>query len=577
MIYLEVIKKVSSVLNKEEKVQSFFLLISILFAILLETFGLASFFPLMSAVVDQNYFSNPFYQKVSSFFGIKSINLNIFFIFFISLFIFKNIYLVIITYWQNYFTNKVSLRIGNDLYSSYLNKNLSFHLKSNSAYLIRNINESTTIDAILLRILVLINEFLLIIGIVVLLFYVNFLVTSSILFIIILTLFIYNLFTKSTIKSFGEKKFLYTGSYMKNLFEGINGFKEILLFNKKNFFIKKNFEYRKRLLNFQLIFSIFAYLPRAIIEVICIISFMILIHLLMKNQNTIQDIIPIIAVFSASAFRLFPSALKIFTSLQNFSYFKPIIDNLENETRNRYTDVDEDVKENLNEAQEIAFAKEINISGVNFQYSDNKNLLSNVNLKIKKGNTIGIIGKSGVGKSTFLNIFTGLLQPTKGTILVDGLDLVNKMTSWRKKLGYVSQEIFLLDSSIVENIAFGTSKENINYQKIDKCINLAELDIYIDQLKDGFNTMVGEKGIRISGGQRQRLGLARALYNEPDILILDEATNSLDINTENTILNTLKNLKNEFTILMISHHENPLKIADEIYELKSNTLQKKIR
>tara|TARA_B110001452_G_scaffold176316_1_gene147864 strand:+ start:348 stop:2081 length:1734 start_codon:yes stop_codon:yes gene_type:complete len=577
MIYLEVIKKVSSVLNKEEKVQSFFLLISILFAILLETFGLASFFPLMSAVVDQNYFSNPFYQKVSSFFGIKSINLNIFFIFFISLFIFKNIYLVIITYWQNYFTNKVSLRIGNDLYSSYLNKNLSFHLKSNSAYLIRNINESTTIDAILLRILVLINEFLLIIGIVVLLFYVNFLVTSSILFIIILTLFIYNLFTKSTIKSFGEKKFLYTGSYMKNLFEGINGFKEILLFNKKNFFIKKNFEYRKRLLNFQLIFSIFAYLPRAIIEVICIISFMILIHLLMKNQNTIQDIIPIIAVFSASAFRLFPSALKIFTSLQSFSYFKPIIDNLENETRNRYTDVDEDVKENLNEAQEIAFAKEINISGVNFQYSDNKNLLSNVNLKIKKGNTIGIIGKSGVGKSTFLNIFTGLLQPTKGTILVDGLDLVNKMTSWRKKLGYVSQEIFLLDSSIVENIAFGTSKENINYQKIDKCINLAELDIYIDQLKDGFNTMVGEKGIRISGGQRQRLGLARALYNEPDILILDEATNSLDINTENTILNTLKNLKNEFTILMISHHENPLKIADEIYELKSNTLQKKIR
>ena len=577
MIYLEVIKKVSSVLNKEEKVQSFFLLISILFAILLETFGLASFFPLMSAVVDQNYFSNPFYQKVSSFFGIKSINLNIFFIFFISLFIFKNIYLVIITYWQNYFTNKVSLRIGNDLYSSYLNKNLSFHLKSNSAYLIRNINESTTIDAVLLRILVLINEFLLIIGIVVLLFYVNFLVTSSILFIIILTLFIYNLFTKSTIKSFGEKKFLYTGSYMKNLFEGINGFKEILLFNKKNFFIKKNFEYRKRLLNFQLIFSIFAYLPRAIIEVICIISFMILIHLLMKNQNTIQDIIPIIAVFSASAFRLFPSALKIFTSLQSFSYFKPIIDNLENETRNRYTDVDVDVKENLNEAQEIAFAKEINISGVNFQYSDNKNLLSNVNLKIKKGNTIGIIGKSGVGKSTFLNIFTGLLQPTKGTILVDGLDLVNKMTSWRKKLGYVSQEIFLLDSSIVENIAFGTSKENINYQKIDKCINLAELDIYIDQLKDGFNTMVGEKGIRISGGQRQRLGLARALYNEPDILILDEATNSLDINTENTILNTLKNLKNEFTILMISHHENPLKIADEIYELKSNTLQKKIR
>ena len=575
MIYTEVTKKVYSILNKKEKIGSFFLLFLILITIILETFGIASFFPLMSAIVDENYFSNPFYQKVSAFLGIESIDLNLFFIFFILFFIFKNIYLVFFAYWQQSFTNKISLRISNDLYSSYLHKNFSYHLQSNSAFLIRNIQESTSIDAVFLRILSLINEFFLIAGIIILLFYVNFIATLSIIIIVILTLFIFNLFTKGTIKSFGEKKFDITARYMQNLFEGMHAFKEILLFNKKNFFIKNNFKYRKRLLDYQLIFSIISYLPRALIEIISIISILILLNLLVKNQGTIQEIIPIVGVFSASAFRLFPSALKIFSALQSFNYVKPVIDNIEKEIRNRLIETDYNEKKALNENQEIVFENEINISNINFQYLTGKILLTNVNLNIKKGTTVGIIGKSGAGKSTFLNIFTGLLKPTKGSILVDSIDITTAMKLWRKKIGYVSQDIFLLDSSIAENIAFGIPKENIDYNKVKNCIILAELDTYIRELKEGLNTTVGEKGVRISGGQRQRLGLARALYHEPDILILDEATNSLDINTENTILNTLKNLKNKFTILIISHHENPLKIADVVYELKSNTLQKK--
>ena len=575
MIYLDVIKKVFSFLNKKERVKSFFLLILTLFSILLETFGLASFFPLMSAVVDENYFSNPFYQKISIFLGIESINLNLFFIFFLSLFILKNIYLVFFTYWQNYFTNKISLRISNDLYSSYLNKNFSFHLNSNSAFLIRNINESASIDSIFLRILVVINEFLLVIGITALLLYVNFLATISILFIIFLSLYIFNLSTKNTIKSFGEKKFYLNGRYVQNLMEGIHAFKEILLFNKKNFFINNNLKYRKRLLDYQLIFSLFSYLPRALIEIICIVAILLLINILTKSNNTIQEIIPVLAVFSASAFRLFPSAIKIFSSLQNFSYAKPIIDNIASETRNSLIDADFNEKKELSKNKEITFEKEINLENINFQYLDDKTLLSNINLKIQKGKTIGIIGTSGTGKSTLLNIFTGLLSPTSGKVLVDGENIENNKIAWRKKLGYVSQDIFLQDASLAENIAFGVEKSDIEYSKINECISLAELDSFVENLTDGVNSMIGEKGIRISGGEKQRLGLARALYNSPHVLILDEATNSLDINTENTILNTLKNLKNDFTILLISHHENPLKIVDEIYELKTNTLLKK--
>jgi ATP-binding cassette, subfamily B, bacterial PglK len=575
MIYIDVIRKVYSILNKKERIGSFFLLFLILISILLETFGLATFFPLMSAIVDENYFSNPFYIKISSFLGVESINLNLFFIFFVAFFILKNIYLVFFTYWQQSFTNKISLRISNDLYSSYLNKNFSYHLNKNSALLVRNIQQSTSIDAIFLRVLTLVNEFLLITGIIILLFNVNFTATLSIMIIIILTLFFFNLLTRAQIKSFGEKNFKINGNYMRNLFEGMNAYKEILLFNKKKFFIKNNFNFRKRLLDYQLIFSIYSYLPRALIEIICIISILILLNVMLKTQGTVQDIIPIIAVFSASAFRLFPSALKIFSSLQNFSYVRPIINNIESESRNSLNEVDYNQIKDLKDNQEIIFEDEIKINNVSFQYSANNFLLTEINLKIKKGTTLGIIGKSGTGKSTFLNIFTGLLKPTKGNISVDGADISNSMISWRKKLGYVSQEIFLLDSSIGENVAFGISKENIDFNRVKKCISLAELDTYIDQLNDGLDTMVGEKGVRISGGQRQRLGLARALYNEPDILILDEATNSLDIKTEDKILSTLKNLKSKFTILIISHHENPLKIVDDVYELKSNTLKKK--
>ena len=421
----------------------------------------------------------------------------------------------------------------------------------------------------------LINEFLLVIGITALLLYVNFLATISILFIIFLSLYIFNLSTKNTIKSFGEKKFYLNGRYVQNLMEGIHAFKEILLFNKKNFFINNNLKYRKRLLDYQLIFSLFSYLPRALIEIICIVAILLLINILTKSNNTIQEIIPVLAVFSASAFRLFPSAIKIFSSLQNFSYAKPIIDNIASETRNSLIDADFNEKKELSKNKEITFEKEINLENINFQYLDDKTLLSNINLKIQKGKTIGIIGTSGTGKSTLLNIFTGLLSPTSGKVLVDGENIENNKIAWRKKLGYVSQDIFLQDASLAENIAFGVEKSDIEYSKINECISLAELDSFVENLTDGVNSMIGEKGIRISGGEKQRLGLARALYNSPHVLILDEATNSLDINTENTILNTLKNLKNDFTILLISHHENPLKIVDEIYELKTNTLLKK--
>jgi len=573
MIYFDLFKKVYLILNSKEKLFSLLILILMFVSIILETFGIASFFPLMSAIVNENYFDNSFFKKVGGIFGFESINLHIFFIFFLCFFIMKNLFLIFYNYLLVDYANKISLRISSDLFSLYLNKNLKSRLKTNSAFLVRNINESSALDSILLRVLTLINELLLIIGVVVLLSYINPTATFSILTLVFFSLLIYNFFTKNIIKVFGEKKFYIDGVYTKNLFEGLHAFKEILLFNKKNFFIDKFKRFKKKTLNYQLVFHILAYLPRALIEIILIVSILLLIFFLINSNNSIEEIIPILGIFSAAAFRLFPSALKIFSTLQAFTYVKPVVDNLSTEINANENELD--FIKNKNPIKNDFFFKEvIELKNISFNYIEGKTLLNNISLKIKKNESIGIMGKSGSGKSTLLNIITGLLRSTSGNITVDGTDIRTNLEGWRKRIGYIPQEIFLLDASIAENIAFGIPKEKINFEKIENSLKLAELQEYVKNLEKGHNTIVGEKGSKISGGQKQRLGIARAIYNLPDILLLDEATSSLDKITEDKILNTLKNLKKQFTIIMISHHSNPLKIVDNAYELKLNSLNK---
>jgi len=273
MIYYDLFKKVFLILNKDQKIFSFLILILTFISILLETFGIATIFPLISSIVNENYFDNPFYKEVSTLVGLDEINLNIFFIFFLGFFIIKNLYLIFYNYIITYFSNKISLSVSSKLYSIYLKKNLSYRVKSNTAYMIRNIKESASIDSIVLRSLNLINELLLILGIIILLIVVNPKVTFSILGLVAGTLIIYNFFTKNLVKTYGEKKFYFDGLYTKNLIEGLYAFREIILFNKKEFFINKYKNSAKKTFNFQLFFNVLAFFSRALIEILLIISY----------------------------------------------------------------------------------------------------------------------------------------------------------------------------------------------------------------------------------------------------------------------------------------------------------------
>jgi len=257
--------------------------------------------------------------------------------------------------------------------------------------------------------------------------------------------------------------------------------------------------------------------------------------------------------------------MKILSISQQLKGFEPSIKVLERELKDlKKRESTKFLQSNL----PLYFNKEITISNIDFSYVDREKVLNSFSESINKYAFVGIIGKSGSGKSTLIDLLTGLILPSSGKILVDGIAIEKNIKGWQKKIGYVSQNSFLLDTSITENIAFGMDKNNINMEKVLRALKDAQIFDFIESLKDKLDTVVGEKGLQLSGGQRQRIAIARELYRDPELLILDEATSALDEETENQFLEFLDNLKGKITVLISSHRKNTFKKCDKIIKLK---------
>ena len=555
--------KLFKILTDKEKFYSLLITFLMIIAMLFEMLTVGSFLPLVGSIIDENYISN--FLKNYGFSDIN-ISFNNMLIILFFLFLLKNIYLVFFNIAQTAFINTVSLRVMNTIYSYYLKQSYEFHTNRNSALLIRNISESGVVDSILLRVLTLINDVIIVLGLITLLIFAQPLFTINTIIFIIFIILAYNLMTKKKIKIWGKDRFDTNYFLTKNLYEGINAFKEIILNNCSNSFIKQNFKIKKRLLDINFKFKIIEFLPKYIVELLGIIIVILLIYFLIQASNNPKDIIPILALYTASAFKIIPSILKIFSSFQNFNYLNPSLDIIASQLKDYNNLMNTKIKQNKN-LKQIHFNKKIEIKNLFFKYPEKKMLMNNLNIVINKNDFIGIKGDSGSGKSTLLNIISGLIVPIEGEILVDGVSIFKNLDDWRNKLGYVSQSVFLIDASIKKNIAFGIEDSEINSDKLYNAIINAGLKEYIESLKDKENTIVGERGVKISGGQKQRIGLARALYFSPELLILDEATNSLDKETEKNILNELLKMKDKITLIIVSHENEPLKISDHIYDL----------
>ena len=307
-------------------------------------------------------------------------------------------------------------------------------------------------------------------------------------------------------------------------------------------------------------------IPRYGIEAVCFGGIILVILYLMRDTGNFINSLPLLSVYSLAAYRLIPAIQLIYSNLVQFKSATASIDLL-------FKDITELPKlKKINEKfKKIKLVKDIKLRKINFTYVSSKSkTLNDVNITIPAKQTIGLIGPSGCGKTTTVDLILALFQPDSGTIKVDDT-LINEtnMRSWQSTIGYVPQQIFLIDDTISSNIAFGVNKENVDFEQVKRVAKIANLHEFITkELIDGYDSMVGERGIRLSGGQRQRIGIARALYHNPQLLILDEATSALDNATEKSFLDALKKLSGKITIIMIAHRISTLKDADKIYLMK---------
>ena len=559
-------KKITTMMSKKQMASLYYFVFLSFITMILETTGIGLIIPLVQSIA-----SDGMNQQFIEFLKIFNINPtsknNLIFILTVIIgfvYTFKVLFLTYFAYAEAKLLSDINVSFSNKLYDAYLNKPYSFHLNNNSAKLTRNIDEITLVVGLVKASILLITEVIVFLGIAT--FLIVYEPTGSIIIIFFLGFFGYIFFrnVQLKVKELGKTRQIHRASYLKFLREGLRSIRDIKILQRSNEMVKL-FTSNNTILNLtELKRKFISALPRLWLEWLVVMSFIVLIISMIFLNRDLQSIITLLALFAAAAFRILPSLTRIMTSIQNIIFFKPAIDTIYKEFGLK-SNIENNFKNNKNK---LPLANEISLKNINFRYSDKDPILfKNINFKIKCGTTIGLIGESGAGKTTLINIILGLIRPNSGSIEIDGANIEENIKNWQNQIGYVPQDIYLSDDTIKNNIAFALPDEKINKQAVDRAVNNSKLKDFIESLSKGIETKIGEFGDRISGGQRQRIAIARALYTNPKVLILDEFTNSLDLNTEEKIINEVNSLKGEKTIIMIAHRLSTLKHCDCIYKL----------
>ena len=556
-------KKTFNLLPIQFKYKSIYFVIFLITATFLETIGIGVVFPLLEIVVNGDTSENIFSKGLKNIFN-ENIQIKSLITFILILYFFKTIYLIYFNYWQQKFSQNIFKALSLKLFQYYLSSSLKFYYTKNSSELLRNtLNECKnygTLISISLRLFVeiLIASFLFCLA-----FYIEPITTLLVSFIIIILIFLYYLLTKKKIYSYGLDRINKTQNQIKILLESFSGIRDIKLKSSENFFLNLYNKATEKFISAAYKQQTIIEAPRYLFEFLFLSALLFGLLIFMKFNQDINSILPILGLYVVISFKLVPGLMKILNILQQIKGLEPTLNVLSEELSNL------NVKKKIIEKdsiQNIKFMENISLSKVSFSY-ERKKIFNSFSENIKKNSFVGIIGKSGSGKSTLIDLLTGLIVPNSGEIKVDDISIHKNIKDWQKKIGYVSQNSFLLDASITENVAFGEERDKINLDKVKKALKDAQILDYVENLDKSLDTLIGENGLQLSGGQRQRISIARELYRDPEFLILDEATNALDEETENQFLEFLDNLKGKVTVLISSHRKNSFKKCDKIITL----------
>ncbi len=490
----------------------------------------------------------------------------------IIVFILKNSYIVFYKYTKSRFVYSRYRSISERLFSAYMRAPYTFHLKKNSAELIRNISSeaSTVASSIMMPVLGITTEVVVAVSLLVMLFVIEPVITAATVVFLGGVSFIFLKSTRKKIQKHGKKAQEERRNTIKTLKEGLGGFKDITVLGRQEWFVKKFKKSINNLTKANIFKELTSQIVSPVMETVAITGMLVITVMLLFQGHTISSLASVLALFALSVRRLLPAVGIIVSQYNSLRYNIYAVDPIYDDFKLLSLKNDHDFSKNK---EQISFNSNLEIKGVSYSYPEcDEKIIKNISLKIKKGEVVGFVGTTGAGKTTLIDIMLGLLPPTKGQILIDGKDIYNNLSAWQRNIGYIPQFIYLTDDTIRNNIAIGVAKEDIDEDKINTAISAAQLTEFVSTLDKGVDTVIGEQGVRLSGGQRQRVGIARALYNDPEVLVMDEATSSLDNITEKFVIEALEKLKKDRTIIIIAHRLTTVRKCDRLYILEKGSI-----
>ena len=580
---LSVLKKFNKLLNAKQKSRLAILGIITVIGAFLEVIGVSLMLPLITAIMQPDIINtNKYIAYVCNILDLHSHRTFVIvcIIAVIFVFIFKDLFLIMQYYIQARFVYNNQFAMQQRMLNGFINRPYEFFLSAESGEILRVIqSDVTNVYSLLTNILGMFTEAIVAIAISVTIFVIDPVMTTFVIIMMLLVVFVISKLVKPILSKKGVERQTHGALTYKWLLQSITGIKEIKVGGKEDFF-EENFAISgKKYISAEKWSTVFSNIPRLMIEMVSICSTLAFIAFMIYKGKEIETLIPTLGAFAMAAMKLMPSANRIVAALNQVAFLKPSLDKLIDDIELFEGD---DIKYNELRKQKVnkekvrlTFNDKIELKGISYSYQNSDKLvLDDADMIIPIGKSIGIVGASGAGKTTAVDVLLGVLLPIKGEILADNVNVMEHYSEWLSHIGYIPQSIFLMDDDIKSNVAFGVKKEEQDEEQVWEALREAQLEDFVRGLKDGIHTQIGERGMRLSGGQKQRIGIARALYSNPELLIFDEATSALDNETEAAVMSSINNLHGKKTMIIIAHRLQTIKECDLVYRVENGKISR---
>lgn len=574
--------KINYIFDKKQKFQLVILGVMIFIGGILETLGVSAMIPVVTALLTpdelQRYIEHfDFLQAICNFLHIEDVSqiTTALLIALIVIYVVKNLYILFLTYAQNTFVTRSRNRMISRVMAEFLNRPYEKYLGADIPTVFR-ITDSDIPQtfSLILAMLQMASEVVVSLLIFLVLIFQDVKMTLFIILVFgVMTLFILKVF-KPRLNQIGAKNQALQSRIAKWRIQAIYGLKDVKVLNREEFFVRNYYETGSVGADVARNYAVLNNSPRLLIETTFIGSVLAYIVIYINGGGDTASILTTLTTFALAAIRVLPSVNRINTYITEIAYTQPSLDFVyENLQEGMKTDAMLAERKANSQVEKLKLEDKIELNNISFHYPDSdKYIFEGAHMEVPKGKSVGIMGTSGAGKSTIVDVLLGLLHAQNGTITCDGVDIFKNYESWLAQIGYIPQSIYLIDESIRDNIAFGIDADKIDEERIWKVLEEAQLKEFVEELPEGLDTTIGDRGVRLSGGQRQRIGIARALYNDPEILVFDEATSALDNDTEAAVMEAVNSFHGKKTMVIIAHRLNTIEKCDIIYKVEDKKL-----